>query len=162
MNQLNQFNQSRQIHQSNVFSQFNQLSQSRQISQVTQRNQSNQLNKVDNSSGEVQEAMRRFVPHSISSCVDSGQSPKEAEECRRVTIMFIRVLDMECEPFNYAKAQTPLLIQRVSEWLVRRAAMGSMCLVLVACTAALVFLPLVLPCASCPRDCRTQTDVEIP
>ena len=57
--------------------------------------------------------MRRFVPHSIASCVDSGQSPKEAEECRRVTIMFIRVLDVECEPFNYAQAETPLLIQRV-------------------------------------------------
>ena len=73
----------------------------------------NALQKVDNSSGDVEEAMRRFVPHSISACVDSGQSPKEAEECRRVTIMFIRVLDMECEPFNYAKAETPLLIQRV-------------------------------------------------
>lgn len=70
------------------------------------------LQQVDNSSGDVEEAMRRFVPHSISACVDSGQSPKEAEECRRVTIMFIRILDIECEPFNYAKPETPLLIQK--------------------------------------------------
>jgi len=68
---------------------------------------------VDNSSGDVEEAIRRFVPHSITACVDSGQSPKEAEECRRVTIMFIRVLDFECEPFNYAKAETPLLVQKI-------------------------------------------------
>ena len=71
------------------------------------------LAKVDNSSGNVDEAMRRFVPHSISACVDSGQSPKEAEECRRVTIMFIRILDIECEPFDYSKAETPLLVQKV-------------------------------------------------
>lgn len=57
--------------------------------------------------------MRRFVPHSISACVDSGQSPKEAEECRRVTIVFIRILDIECEPFDYSKAETPLLVQKV-------------------------------------------------
>jgi hypothetical protein len=68
---------------------------------------------VDNSSGDVEEAMRRFVPHSIMACVDSGQSPKEAEECRRVTIMFIRVLDIQCEPFNYSLPESPLLVQRI-------------------------------------------------
>jgi hypothetical protein len=71
------------------------------------------LQKVDNSSGDVEEAMRCFVPHSIMACVDSGQSPKEAEECRRVTIMFIRVLDMECEPFNYSLPESVLMVQRI-------------------------------------------------
>jgi hypothetical protein len=51
------------------------------------------LSQCDNA--EVEEAMRRFVPHSICACVDYGQSPKEAEECRRVTIMFIRLLDIQ-------------------------------------------------------------------
>uniref|UniRef100_A0A7S0EZP1 Guanylate cyclase domain-containing protein n=1 Tax=Hanusia phi TaxID=3032 RepID=A0A7S0EZP1_9CRYP len=71
------------------------------------------LNRLRNcDSGEVEEAMRRFVPHSISACVDSGQSPKEAEESRRVTIMFIRLLDIECEPFDYSKAETVQLVQK--------------------------------------------------
>jgi hypothetical protein len=63
--------------------------------------------RCDNSNGQVEESMRRFVPHSISACIDSGQSPKEAEECRRVTIMFIRLLDYECEPFDYSLVETP-------------------------------------------------------
>lgn len=50
--------------------------------------------------------------HQICACVDYGQSPKEAEECRRVTIMFIRLLDVHCEPFDYSKAETVNLIQK--------------------------------------------------
>ena len=49
-----------------------------------------------------------------------GQSPKEAEECRRVTIMFIRLLDMECEPFDYSKVRPgparPGPVQGVCVW----------------------------------------------
>ena len=56
--------------------------------------------------------MRRFVPHSICACVDYGQSPKEAEECRRVTIMFVRLLDIQCDPFDYSKPETVGVIQK--------------------------------------------------
>ena len=48
----------------------------------------------------------------ICACVDYGQSPKEAEECRKVTIMFIRLLDAECEPFDYSTAETVNIIQK--------------------------------------------------
>ncbi len=53
-----------------------------------------------------------YIHTQICACVDYGQSPKEAEECRKVTIMFIRLLTMDCEPFDYSKAETVNIIQK--------------------------------------------------
>jgi len=90
---------------------LNSLQQTPALPSITMRQEClMRLSKCDNA--DVQEAMRRFVPHSISACVDYGQSPKEAEECRRVTIMFIRLLDIQCDPFDYSKPETVEVIQK--------------------------------------------------
>jgi len=53
--------------------------------------------------------MRRFVSHSLAACVDSGQRPKEAEKGCRVGIMYIRLVDIECEPFDHSLCPSHLL-----------------------------------------------------